>query len=496
MKKLVTSEQIRKLEADWIKKLGSNGSLTLMEKAGSALAEAAKEFDEPYLIVCGKGNNGGDGIVAARYLYGQGKKVFVFLTSDESLLSTDAKINFEIIKNKVPYLKIENEQDNNFYNALNNAKTVIDCLLGTGTNNKFSSMFEWLIKTINESNKTIIACDVPTGVNPDTGNISSKTIKAKLTVAFGYSKLGLVIYPGKKYAGVVKTIDIGLPDIDTNLFLLDDDFLKENFPKREIDANKGKFGRTLLVSGSKKYPGAALLASKAASSIGSGLTSLSSKAEVFDQITPVTPEVTHVDFNLSTILEESLNSQALVIGPGLTTDDQIKTLVESLVTKASIPIVLDADGINVLAGNKEIIKKVKKEIVLTPHPKELARFLGVTTEEVLNNKINIVQTISKELNCTLVLKGPATIIGTKDGKIYVSPFANAALAKGGTGDVLAGFIGGLIAQGLEPSQAACVGVYMHGKIGELIAHDKTVFSLLPQDLITYLPYAIKALGLI
>ena len=492
MQKLVTSEQIRKLESEWIQKINPNGSLMLMDKAGFALAEVAKEYAEPYLIVCGKGNNGGDGIVAARQLYNLGKKVIVCLTSDESLLSQDAKVNFELIKNKITCLKVENSNDNKLYDALNSSNTVIDCLLGTGTNNNPLPLFEWIIKSVNNSKKNVIACDIPTGVDPSAGNVADCTVKAKVTVTFGYPKLGLLVYPAKKYVGVIKTIDIGLPEIETDYFLLNDDFLKNNFPKREEDANKGAFGRTLLICGSKKYPGAALLASKAASSIGSGLTSLASTTEVLNKIAPVIPEVTHVDFNLSTILEESLNSSVLVIGPGLTCEEEIKSLVEALITKANVPIVLDADGINALAGDKkEIIKAAKKDIILTPHPKEFARLLGISVDDVLNNKIKLAKTTANELSCTIILKGPATIIATKEGKLYISPFANAALAKGGTGDVLSGFIGGLIAQGLSPSLAACVGVYIHGKTGELVAHDKTVFSLLPQDLITYLPSAIR-----
>ena len=278
---------------------------------------------------------------------------------------------------------------------------------------------------------------------------------------------------------------------ETNLLLLNDDFLKEHFPKRDNRSNKGNFGKTLLVCGSKKYPGAALLASKAASSIGSGLTMLASKPEVFTKIAAVMPEVINLDFNLEIILEESLKSSVLVVGPGLTTEDEIKEIVEALISQASVPIVLDADGINVLAGNKELIKKINNEIVLTPHPKEFARFLEISVDEVLNHKVELVRSNSKELNCTIVLKGPATIIGTKEGNMYVSPFSNSALAKGGTGDVLSGFIGGLIAQRLKPYLAACVGVYIHGKTAELVTKDKTVFSLLPQDLISYLPQAIK-----
>ena len=282
-----------------------------------------------------------------------------------------------------------------------------------------------------------------------------------------------------------------MDNYDSHLFLLDDDFLKENLPKRDDKANKGNFGRTLLVCGSKKYPGAALLASRAASSIGSGLTTLASKAEVFMMIAAEIPEVINVNFDLKTILEESFKSSVLVIGPGLTTEDEIKEIVQVLIPQITTPIVLDADGINVVAGKKELIKTAKNEIVLTPHPKEFSRLLGTSVDEVLNNKIELVRSNAMELNCTIVLKGPATIIGTKEGNIYVSPFSNSALAKGGTGDVLAGFIGGLIAQGLKPSLAACVGVYIHGKTAELISKDKTAFSLLPQDLISYLPQVIK-----
>lgn len=492
MIKLVTSEQIRDLESDFIKKFGKDGSLALMEKAGSGLAEVLKKYSAPYLFICGKGNNGGDGIVAARHLHDSGKEVYIVLTSDDALLSSESKINFNLIKDKAPYYILKSENDKSFLEILNNSKTVIDCLLGTGINGNLSPLYTWIIKTVNGANKTVIACDIPTGVDPSTGSISASCIKANATVTFGYPKLGLVVYPAKKITGELNIVNIGLPDIDTTTFLLDDEFLKENFPKRPEDANKGDFGRTILLAGSRKYSGAALLASKGASSIGSGLTSLSSPPEVFNRILPVCPEVTYIDFTFGTILEESLKSSVLVIGPGLTTALEIQNLVQGLIPKVNVPIVLDADGINVLTEQKEIIKKAKKHVIITPHPKEFAKFLKISVDEVLNNKVELAKNTAVTLGCTVVLKGPATIIATKDKKIYISPFVNAALAKGGTGDVLAGFIGGLIAQGLEPSLAACVGVYIHGKAAELVTKEKTVFSLLPQDLISYLPLAIKA----
>jgi len=493
MLKLVTSNQIREFESELIKKQGSNYSLELMEKAGSGLAKCALSFNDPFIIICGKGNNGGDGLVAARYLCESGKKVTVILTSDESELTQESKENLKRIKNKIQCLQITGENDKNFIEALNSSNTVLECLLGTGVKGKLNPLYAWIVRTISKSGKKIIACDIPTGIDPDTGNVFEFTIKADMTVTFGFVKQGIMLYPAKKYIGELKVVDIGLGEIETQSFLISEKYVRDNLPKRLEDSNKGSFGRTLLVCGSNKYPGAALLASKAASSIGSGLTALSSPESVFSQVTAGIPEVTHVDFVLDGIIKESKKSSVIVIGPGLTTEKNIENLVKSLIVSVDIPIVLDADGINVIANEREIIKSVKNEVIITPHPKEFARLLGLTVNEVLNNKIGFIRDTAKKLNCTIVLKGPGTIIATKDEKLYVSPFANSALAKGGTGDVLAGFIGGLISQGLKLEIAACVGVYLHGKSAELVSRDKTVFSLLPQDLIEYLPKAITSL---
>ena len=491
MIKLTTSEEIKKHESEWIKENGPESSLKLMEKAGKVLAEVSLECSEPYFIICGKGNNGGDGMVCARYLISAGKKVYLFLTSDEESLSSDSKINFNLIKDKIKYSILKKENDQGFISVLNSSNTVIDCLLGTGSSKQLPPLYEWIIKEVNRAKKTVIACDIPTGVNPDSGNVLTNAIEANHTVTYEFYKIGTMLYPGRKHCGKIKLVDIGLPDIKTNYFLLDDDFLKKNLPKRSNDSNKGSFGRTLLVCGSSQYPGAALLSSRAASVIGSGLTCLSSPEEVLFKIASAIPEIIHVKFDINKILEESSKASAVVIGPGLTTEPKIKELVEKLIESVNSPIVLDADGINVLAGNKALIKKAKKEIVLTPHPKEFARLLEISTDEVLNNKLDLVRSSASELGCTIVLKGPGTIIGTKEGKIYISPFSNSALAKGGTGDVLAGFIGGLISQGLNPETAACVAVYLHGKLAEVISKEKTEYSLLPQDLIDHLPEVMK-----
>ena len=234
-----------------------------------------------------------------------------------------------------------------------------------------------------------------------------------------------------------------------------------------------------------------MLASKAASSIGSGLTALSSPKEVFIEITSGLPEVTHVEFNIESILEESKKSSVLVIGPGLGTNNNVQELVIKLLQSVNIPIVLDADGINVLEGKQEFLKTIKNELVLTPHLKEFSRISGIALDEILRNKLLLAEQFANDFNCTLVLKGANTIISHKEKETFISPFANSALAKGGTGDILAGFIGGLIAQGVEPYKAACLSVYIHGKTAEIIANEKTEYSLLPQDLINYLPKTLK-----
>lgn len=279
--------------------------------------------------------------------------------------------------------------------------------------------------------------------------------------------------------------------INSNSLLLSDDFIKENLPKRKSDSNKNSFGRTLLVCGSENYPGAALLSSKAAAAIGSGLTALATPESVFFQITTGIPEIIHTKFNFESILEESKKSSVLVIGPGLGIDDKTKELIKQLVTGVDIPIVLDADGINAFQGEKELLLKVKNDLVITPHLKEFSRLLGISTEDIEKDKENLCSNTSINLNCNIVLKGAGTIISTKNKKIFISPFANSGLAKGGTGDVLAGFIGGLISQGLSAELASCLGVYIHGKCAEFITKDKTEYSLLPEDLINYLPKTLK-----
>lgn len=491
MQQLVTAEEIRKLESDWINKEGLKLSLNLMEKAGKGLAEIISEYQDPYLFICGKGNNGGDGMVAIRYLNNIGKKIYLFLTSSEETLSNESRTNYEKIKEKIKCERLETGDEATFITKIQDSKTIIDCLLGTGASSKLSPLYENIINKINSSKKLIIACDVPTGVNSTTGLVNNTAVKANVTVTFGYIKQGLTIFPAKNYAGQVKLIDIGLPKIETMSSLLDDNFVKENLPKRPIDSNKGTFGKTLIIAGSETYPGAAILTSRASASIGSGLTALSSYKDALRRFAIEIPEVTHVDFKLDTLIKEANKASVVIIGPGLTTDKKIKEVVQNLLLNIEIPIVLDADGINVLATKKEIIKNTKSDVVITPHPKEFSRLLECRVEKVVENKIELAKSFALEFKCTVVLKGPGSIIATKDKKVYISPFANSALAKGGTGDVLAGFIGGLIAQGLKPEIAACVGVYLHGKAGELVANDKTEYALLPQDLIEYLPKVLK-----
>lgn len=493
MQKLVTDEAIRSSEKEWINKNGVHSSLILMEKAGEGLANQLEQFIEPYLFVCGKGNNAGDGFVAGRKLLEKSKKVLMIMTCDESDLSQDALFNFLKIKSNIIFKKISINNYKDLMEYLSQANTVIDCLLGTGAKGEPSDFYKQIIDSINNSHKQIIACDIPTGIDPNNGGVSSSTIKANMTVTFAVSKAGLYIFPAKEYCGEIKIIDIGLPEINSNLFLMDDFFAKETIPERKQNTNKGSFGKTLLVSGSKDFPGAALLASKGASSIGSGLTALSSEESVFKEITSAIPEVTHVEFSFNSIVNESKKSNVIVIGPGLGIKNEAKKLVLDLLSKVNIPIVLDADGLNSLEGNKDFLKCIKNDFVITPHPKEFARLLGKSVDEVLKNKLSLSREFAKEYNCTVVLKGAGTIISSTDGNTYISPFANSALAKGGTGDVLSGFIGGLIAQGLSITKSACLGVYLHGKSAEIISKEKTEYSLLPQDLITYLPQTIKSI---
>lgn len=490
MQKLVTASQIRSHEQELIKKNGKGFSLELMERAGTGLANAIENYKDPYLFVCGKGNNGGDGFVAIRHLLNKKKKVNLFLACNPEDLSEEASFNFKLIADIIPYKVILNP-DNDFTQSLQLANTVVDCLLGTGSKKDLSLAYKEIVNSINKVNKTVIACDVPTGLNAETGEVQEVSIKATKTITFAQSKVGLHLFPGREKTGKIKVIDIGIPEINSGIYLLDKDYIKEKFPDRPLNSNKGVFGRTFIIAGSKNFPGAAFLASRAASKIGSGLTSLSSPKEVFNQITTNIPEVIHVDFQIESILNELNNSTSIVIGPGLSICENSSLIIEEVIKNSKIPVVLDADGINVLEGKRELLKKVNCEVTITPHPKEFSRLTGISLSEVLKNKLHFSKIFSEELNCNIVLKGAGSIICTKDGEFFISPFANSGLAKGGTGDVLSGLIGGLISQGVKPSTAACIGVFLHGETAEIITKEKTEFSLLPEDLINYLPKAIQ-----
>lgn len=485
---LLTKSQIRSHEFEYIKQ--TNSLLVLMEKAGGGLADILMHYKEPFLFICGKGNNGGDGFVAARYLIERNKKVFVVMLSNPEELSNDAKNNFFKIQNNItPYI-LKNVCDRYFLSLLRDSNTVVDCILGTGVSNSLGSFLNELISVINDAKKDVVACDIPTGILSDSGVVNDPCIYATETVTFGSYKIGMMLYPAKNFVGKITLVDIGLPKYNSNNFLLDVDFVKSQFPVRLNVSHKGSFGKTTIISGSVKFPGAAILTAKAASIIGSGLTVLCTSQDVFNMVTPAIPEAIHCELNLDAILKELNTSTSCIIGPGLTTNKSIIEIVMPLIEKINIPLVLDADGINMFEGYKDLLKNLKSKLILTPHPKEMARLLNLSVQEVLENKLSITQELAKELNAIVLLKGPASIIS--DGSMnYVSPFANSALAKGGTGDVLSGFIGGLISQGTKPDLATCIGVFMHGIIGEYISKEKTEYALLPEDLINYLPKVIK-----
>ncbi len=539
MKPVVSSVEMKNLDLAVSDKY-SIPLLLLMENAGAEIANSVinqlilnKISNSKILIVAGPGNNGGDGFVCARHLLSRLDNVSIILVAlFKGQYQGDAKVNYEII-NKIAQNDKRIKIIENKLIAFNrfNPDIIIDAIFGTGFKGTPQGMFKKAIKMINKLSGYKIAIDIPSGVNGDTGAVEESAVKSDLTITMGLLKRGHLLYPGKEYCGKVKVANLGvsyeslskpkgLPYITSqkevvgqgfslafNTFLLDHEFVKQNLPKRRPDSHKGMFGSVLVVAGGKGYSGAACLTSLGALSSGAGLvrlcypeninTAVEKKlTEVIKVPLPATTEGSLAISGYDKILEIADKSDVMAIGPGITTNDETRELVEKLINTINLPIVVDADGLNNLSMKylTELPKQKRQKIVITPHPGEFERLFDVPAKSVNANRIAICRELAKKLSLTIVLKGAPTVIGTPAGNIYINPTGNSGLAKGGTGDVLTGMIVGFIAQGAKPIIAACLGVYLHGLSADLAVKTKTEYSLVATDLINTLPKAIQKIN--
>ncbi len=498
--KVVTAEEMREIDKRAREEFGIP-TLLLMEIAGEKTAEVALDMlkeRKRVVVVAGKGNNGGDGIVCARHLFNQGISVEVFLLASKEEIKGDAKANLEIAE-RLGIEIVENPSLEILEKAFASADLIIDAIFGTGFQGKPQPPISDVVKLINRSSKPVLAVDVPSGVS-DQGDIPDMdlVVKADRTVTFGFPKLSIVQYPGAWFAGEIYVADIGIPrplQEDPSITLLTPFLVKEKFLPRVPFSHKGDFGHLLVLAGSVGFTGAATLSCEGALRVGTGLVTLGIpqslneilEVKLTEAMTLPLPETEAQTLSLKalSVIEQRMERYtAIAMGPGLSTHPETCQFVRQVIEKSEVPLVLDADALNCLAGGP--LDFSGKKVILTPHPGEMARLLGTTSQEVQKNRVGIAKELAMKANCVVVLKGARTVIADKEGHCYINPTGNPGMATGGTGDVLTGMIGGFLAQGYSPLWAGSIGVFLHGLAGDLAREEWGEDYILATDLIRYI----------
>jgi len=512
--KIVTAAQMRAIDQECVKQ-GIPVS-TLMENAGKAVAEEARALLGPMenqhiLCLIGAGNNGGDGLVATRYFHGWGAKVVVYLCADRP---ADDE-NLKLLQEHGVGVVIETKTDKNLEklgNLLAASTCVVDALLGTGKMRPLEGVFQKVLENVNaaraERHFKIVAIDLPSGMDADTGAVDPACPTADLTVTLAFPKPGLFKFPGAEKVGKLKIADIGIPaelgDV-SNLELITGEWAADTLPVRPMNSNKGTFGKVMVCAGSANYIGAAYLACSGAMRVGAGLVTLATAGSLQPIIASKLAEATYIPLPESsqgiiskeaakTISREYPHYSAMLIGCGLGQHPSTIDFITQLLLKKGLPpLVLDADGLNILAKIPGWRQKIPADTVLTPHPGEMSRLTGLAVEEIQQDRTGAALSFAKAWRRTVVLKGAFTVIASPDGRCRVSPYANPGLASAGTGDVLAGIIAGLAGQGLKLFDAAALGVYLHGEAGEKVWAELGDTGMIASDLLPVLPRVIKEL---
>jgi ADP-dependent NAD(P)H-hydrate dehydratase / NAD(P)H-hydrate epimerase len=476
---LVPAAKMQELDRVTIEEIGIPGPV-LMEVAGRGCAEAVEELlpigpGGRVAVVCGKGNNGGDGYVAARHLRNLGHQVDVFLLAKADSLAGDAQLNYQILTKLGGKVSSIGRAEQLAEIDFDSYHVILDAIFGTGLSSDVRSLHAKAIEAINKSQAAVVAVDMPSGISSDTGSVMGVAVRAERTVTFAHLKPGQLIFPGAKYCGDLSLVDIGIPpDLAPHgpgsTWLLTDEDIAPRLGRREADAHKGRFGHLVVVAGSPAMPGAAGLCCRSAVTAGAGLVTLAADQAVLERVVVGPVEfMSTAATKFDQVAEFCRGKHALAIGPGLGGSKETAELVRRLVAEIDLPMVVDAEALNHLAGHLDLLNKASAPRVLTPHPGEMARLLDCTTAEVQADRLAAARQIAGQYKCIVVLKGAGSIVADPDRTAYVVPTGNPGMASGGTGDVLTGIISSFITQGMAASDAACVGAYVHGRSGDLVS---------------------------
>ncbi len=509
--KVVTAEEMREIDRLTIEDCGIPG-LVLMERAGLAVASKVRELFHPgkAVVLCGGGNNGGDGLVAARNLFNWGVKVTVVMTAKKEALSPDCLVQYQVSKKigvPVEFRKTLAARD--IHSAV-----VVDAVFGTGLGRPVKGDIAGLFSFLNSSEVPVVAVDIPSGISSDTGEVLGEAVMADCTVTFGLPKRGHFLYPGAEYTGVLFTEDIGFP-----AHLMESDSIKTALVDRVMAAGllcarprnsfKGDYGHVLVVAGSRGKTGAALMSARAALRSGSGLVTIGVPESLVESLQGrVTEEMLLPlpDDGSGMMSSEALDRildfavgkiDVIAVGPGIGVSPATKKIMTGLVQRSAIPLVIDADGLNSISASaaqgreiKDLFQKAKSPLILTPHPGEMARLIH---QKKVTDRIGIPLSFAGSAGIYLVLKGFPTVTAVPEGNIFINTTGNPGMATAGAGDVLTGIIASLLGQGLNPRDASVLGVFIHGMAGDRAAAKTGEYSLIASDIISALPDAFMEL---
>jgi len=502
--KISSVSEMRAMDQKAITEFGIPEAI-LMENAGGAAYEVLKNnYDLKILrllVVCGIGNNGGDGLVLARKAHSNGARVSVVLLGDPQKFSGAAKINYDIITSlPIEADRIETLQEFKLKTIACNL--IVDAIFGTGLDRSVEGLYADVIDHINESNKPVLSLDIPSGVNGNSGNIMGVGVKADQTITFGLPKYGNLLYPGSAMCGTLYVSHISFSPAIYNVSELQVSInTLDPLPLRPQDAHKGDLGEALFIAGADGYYGAPYFSAVSFLKAGGGYSRLACPKSVAETIAAVGCEIVFVPqeqtasgsislINKDSLLALSERMDMVVIGPGLSLDAETQTLVGELVQRIEKPLLLDGDGITAVCEHLDIIKDRKTETILTPHMGEMCRLTGMSVPEIKSDRIRILQQICQDLNAIIALKGAHSLIGYPDGKVVVNMSGNPGMATAGSGDVLTGTIAAMFGLGLPMQAAVRIGVFMHGLAGDLAASQKGEDGITAQDILDKLPNAV------
>ncbi len=513
--RVLNAAQMREADRRTIEEVGIP-SIVLMENAGRQVVAAMESaFDNlaglKVAVLSGRGNNGGDGFVVSRTLWQHGIEVVTYLIGSASAVRGDARTNLDVIlRLGLPVVELSGEHEWELHNAeVLGCDVIVDAMFGTGLTSPLDGIFETIVADLNGSGKLIVAIDLPSGLSSDSPELIGTTVDADVTVTLGAPKLSLVLPPGDQRAGRLVVADIGIPatvldEIEgPRITLLTREHTQSLVPERPRDAHKGHFGHVLIVSGSRGKTGAAHLAATAALRSGAGLATVATPASCVPIVAalgaeymtlplPETPAGAAAGSSAAAVLAGAWD--VIAVGPGLGTGPEQQTLVFDLVERAAAPLVLDADAVNVFAGDaNRLTARDGQILIITPHPGEMARLLGTTAGDIQARRLEVARDFAAGHNVFVVLKGHRTLVATPGGDVFINRTGNPGMATGGSGDVLTGMVAAWLAQLHDAARACCLAVYLHGAAGDLAEADEGEIAMTAGDILSHLGDAVQEL---